>query len=155
MDWEFGVGRCKQLHLEWINNKVLLYSTGNYIQSPGIHHNGKEYFKKNGIYICVKLSHFAVQQKLAQHCKSTMSLCLVAQLHLTFFNLMEPARLLCPWGFSRQEYWSGLPCPSPGDLPNPGIKPRSSTLQADSLPSEPPGNPKSTILLFKKNKGMN
>ena len=40
--------------------------------------------------------------------------------------------------FSRQEYWSGLPCPSPGDLPNPGTKPRSSDLQADSLPSEPP-----------------
>ena len=35
-DWEFGVGRCKLLHLEWINNKVLLYSTGNYIQSPGV-----------------------------------------------------------------------------------------------------------------------
>ena len=41
--------------------------------------------------------------------------------------------------FSRQEYWSGLPCPSPGDLPDPGIKPKSPTLQADSLPSEPPG----------------
>ena len=44
-------------------------------------------------------------------------------------------------GFSRQEYWSGLPFPSPGDLPNPGIEPRSPTLQADSLPSEPPGKP--------------
>ena len=42
-------------------------------------------------------------------------------------------------GFSRQEYWSELPCPPPGDLLNPGIKPRSSTLQADSLPSELPG----------------
>ena len=42
-------------------------------------------------------------------------------------------------GFSRQEYWSGLPFPSPGDLPNPGIKPGSPTLQADALPSEPPG----------------
>ena len=43
--------------------------------------------------------------------------------------------------FSRQEYWSGLPFPSPGDLPDPGIEPRSPTLQADSLPSEPPGKP--------------
>ena len=43
-------------------------------------------------------------------------------------------------GFSRQEYWSGLPFPSPGDLPNPGIKPRSPTLQADALTSELPGN---------------
>ena len=43
--------------------------------------------------------------------------------------------------FSRQEYWSGLPFPSPGDLPNPGIKPRSPALQADALTSEPPGKP--------------
>ena len=41
-------------------------------------------------------------------------------------------------GFSRQEYWSGLPFPSPGDLPNPGIKPRSPAFQADALTSEPP-----------------
>ena len=44
-------------------------------------------------------------------------------------------------GFSRQEYWSGLPFPSPGDLPNPGIEPRSSAFQADALTSEPPGKP--------------
>ena len=43
--------------------------------------------------------------------------------------------------FSRQEYWSGLPFPSLGDLPNPGIEPWSPTLQADTLPSEPPGYP--------------
>ena len=44
-------------------------------------------------------------------------------------------------GFSRQEYWSGLPFPSPGDLPDPGIGPRSTALQADALTSEPPGKP--------------
>ena len=44
-------------------------------------------------------------------------------------------------GLSRQEYWSGLPFPSPGDLPEPGIEPGSPTLQADALPSEPPGKP--------------
>ena len=43
--------------------------------------------------------------------------------------------------FSRQEYWSGLPFPSPGDLPNPGIEPRSPSLLADVLLSEPPGKP--------------
>ena len=43
-------------------------------------------------------------------------------------------------GFSRQEYWSGLPFPSPEDLPDPGIEPRSPALRADTLPSEPPGN---------------
>ena len=42
-------------------------------------------------------------------------------------------------GFSRQEYWSGLPLPSPGDLPDPGIELRSPALQADALTSEPPG----------------
>ena len=40
-------------------------------------------------------------------------------------------------GFSRQEYWHGVPFPSPGDLPNPGIEPRSPELQTDALPSEP------------------
>ena len=59
---------------------------------------------------------------------------------------------LCdPWTiqsmeFSRPEYWSGLLCPPPGDLPNPGIEPRSPTLQADSLPAEPPGKPKNTAV---------
>ena len=43
-------------------------------------------------------------------------------------------------GFSRQEYWNGSPFQSPGDLPDPGIKSRSPALQADSLPSDPPGN---------------
>ena len=46
--------------------------------------------------------------------------------------------------FSRQEYWSNLPLPSPGDLPNPGIEPRYPALQADSLLSESPGKPKNT-----------
>jgi len=44
-------------------------------------------------------------------------------------------------GFSGQEYWNGLPFPSPGDLPHPGIEPRSPTLEADTLTSEPPGKP--------------
>ena len=44
--------------------------------------------------------------------------------------------------FPRQEYWCGWPFPSPGDLPDPGTEPRSPALQADSLPSEPPGKPK-------------
>ena len=49
-------------------------------------------------------------------------------------------------GFSRQEYCSGLPFPPPGDLPNPGMEPRSPALQADSLPAEPPGQPKNTAV---------
>ena len=49
-------------------------------------------------------------------------------------------------GFSRQEYWSGLPFPSPGDLPNPGIEPGSPALQVDALLSEPPGKPMDGVL---------
>ena len=61
--------------------------------------------------------------------------------HVWFFAI--------PWTiqsmeFSRPEHWSGYPFPSPGDLPNPGIEPRSPPLQVDSLPAEPPGKPKNT-----------
>ena len=49
--------------------------------------------------------------------------------------------ILCNPKFSRQEYWSGLPFPSLGDLPKPGVEPEFPALQADSLPSEPPGKP--------------
>ena len=65
-------------------------------------------------------------------------------------NLLSRVRLFAtPWavayhvlpsmGFSRQEYWSGLPFPSPEDLPDPGIEPGSTALKADALPCEPPG----------------
>ena len=54
-------------------------------------------------------------------------------------------------GFSRQEYWSGVPFPSPGDLPDPGIKPRSPALEADILTSETPGKPIYIVIApFKK-----
>ena len=52
---------------------------------------------------------------------------------------LYPARLLLSFGFSRQEYWSGWPFPSPGDLPDQGIEPRSPSLNADSLSFEPSG----------------
>ena len=68
---------------------------------------------------------------------------LIAHSCLTLCNLMDYS-LACqaPLSikFSRQEYWSGLPFPSPGDLPNPGIEPGAPTLQADSLPSETPSD---------------
>ena len=61
-DWEIGISRCKILCIGWINNKVLPYSTGNYIQYPLINHNGKEYEK----YIC-----------------TTESLCCIAEINTT------------------------------------------------------------------------
>ena len=54
---------------------------------------------------------------------------------------LQPTELLLSKEFSGQEYWNGLSFPSPGDLPDPGIEPRSSALQADSLPSKPKGYP--------------
>ena len=63
--------------------------------------------------------------------------------------LSTPGTVACQapltMGFSRQEYWTGLPCPPPGDLPDPGIKSRSPALQAESLLSELPGKSKISI----------
>ena len=67
MDWKFGVSRRKLLHLEWISNEVLLYSTGNYIQW-----NMMEDIMRKRMYIYVYLGHFAAQQKLTEHHKSTI-----------------------------------------------------------------------------------
>ena len=53
MDWEFGISRCKLLYIEWINNKVLVCNTGNYIQYPVISHNRKDMKKNIYIYACI------------------------------------------------------------------------------------------------------
>ena len=67
---------------------------------------------------------------------------LVTQLCPTLWDPWTVARQAPPsMGFSRQDYWNGLPFPSPGDLPDPGTEPRSPALQADSLPSGLPGEP--------------
>ena len=78
--------------------------------------------------------------------------CLVAQVCLTLYDPIDcsppdpPSR-----EFSGQEYWSGLPCPSPVDLPNPGMEPRAPALQADSLPYEPPGKAIYVVAIYLKN----
>ena len=63
--------------------------------------------------------------------------------HVRLFGILWTVAHQAPLSteFSRQDHWSGLPFPFPGDLPDPGIKPRSPALQADSLLSEPPGKP--------------
>ena len=73
------------------------------------------------------------------HNTSLYFVCLVTKLHLTFFATSWTVASQAPlsMGFPRQEYWSGLSFPSPGDLPNPGIEPRSPALEADALTSEP------------------
>ena len=72
-----------------------------------------------------------------------MHVCSVAKLYLTLYD-----PLYCSWlapllsmGFLRQEYWSGLPFPSPGDLPNPGIEPMSPALAGGFFTTEPAGKP--------------
>ena len=75
----------------------------------------------------------------------------VIYIYIVFLVTKSCLTLAIPWtvvhqaslsmGFSRQECWSGLPFPSPGDLPDPGIEPGSPALQADALLSEPPGKP--------------
>ena len=57
-------------------------------------------------------------------------------------------QVLLSMGFSRQEYWSGLPFPLPGDLPDPEIEPGSPALEADALTSEPPGKPSKFLLVI-------
>ena len=71
---------------------------------------------------------------------SSLCVCLVAQSCPTLCNPM-PTLLLCPWGFSRQESWSGQRIYSPGDLPNPGTEQGSPALQVDSLPAQLLGKP--------------
>ena len=70
-------------------------------------------------------------------------LCLVIPLCLTLCDPMDCSLPGCSI-HGDSEYWRVLPCSPTGDLPNPGVEPRSPTLQVDSLPSEPPGKPKNT-----------
>ena len=112
--------------------------------SPSNEHSGLISFRMDWLDL------LAVQgplKNLLQHHSSKASVlqCSTESLKV---NLLSCVRLVTtPWtvahqappsmGFSRQEYWSGLPFPSPGDLPDPGIEPRSPTSQADALTSEP------------------
>ena len=75
-----------------------------------------------------------ILKSLLQHHSSKASI-----LRRSAFFMVQLSHPPVSMEFSRQEYWGELPFPSPGNLPNPGIKPRSLALQADSLPSEPPG----------------
>ena len=88
------------------------------------------------IFLCVSPSWFTHLRPLVETVCSSLSR---VQLFATPWIIIHQAPLSL--GFSRQEYWSGLPFPSPGDLPDLGIEPGSPALQADSLPSEPPGKP--------------
>ena len=117
-------------HIQWINIKVLLYSTGNFFQYPVINHNGKEYDKE---------------------CIDTYCWYLVAKSCLSLLQPHGPCghvgnHALLSMGFSRQEYWSGLPFPSPRDLPDSGIKLMSPALVGRFFTTEPMG--KCTYIIY-------
>ena len=80
------------------------------------------------------------QTQLSTHTHTIMFMCAWSLSRVQLFSTPWPVAQQGPlfMGFSRQEYWSGLPFPPPGDLPNLGTEPGSPALQAGSLPSEPP-----------------
>ena len=142
----------------WLSGKESTYHVGNAGSTPGLERspgdgNGNplqfsclENPRDGGAWwaaVCgVSQSQTVAEAELLLIHSTSCYCCLVAKLCPTLRpHGLLLTRLLCLWGFSRQEYWSGFPCPSPGDLPNPGIKPRSPALQVDSLPSEPLGKP--------------
>ena len=104
-------------------------------------------------WLTVRCKRPSFQPILAFHKPSSLSL-IISNFLNSVQSLSRVRLFVTPWtvarqtslsmGFSRQEYWSGLPCPPPGDLSNPGIEPRSHSLQADSIQSEPPGKPMNT-----------
>ena len=130
---------CSHICVQSINLLSTLRDESGLIHEP--ERNGQEYdsLKKNKIYYSTPVAGFVLNA-------------IVVLIHLipaVKVKLLIHVRLFAtPWtvayqapptmGFSRQQSWSGLPFPSPGDLPNPGIKPRSPALQTDALPSEPP-----------------
>ena len=83
----------------------------------------------------IQLNHFAVHLKLTQHCKSAMCVRVCACSVVSDSAMPRTVACQAPlsMGFSRQEYCSGLSCPSPGDLPDPGVELAFCELQADSL----------------------
>ena len=103
--------------------------TGNIYSQPRSYRIGTLYHVHTQHIASCSLTFSVAQSRLTEHEGSPVDGSLQAPLSM---------------GFSRQQYWSGLPCPPPADLLSSGIKPRSPTLQADSLLSEPPGKPRNT-----------
>jgi len=142
---EFGMDMYTLLYLKWISNWDLLQGTGNSAQCCVAAWMGGE-FRGEWKQVHVWLRPFSVHLKLSQHCLWTLC-CMLSRFSCVwlFAALWTIARQAPPCtGFSRQEYWSGLPYPFSGDLPDPGIElasPVSPALQVDSLPTEPLGKP--------------
>ena len=87
----------------------------------------------------------AVSVSQRELCSSILTVKLLSHVQLFATPWTVACQVPPAMGLSRQECWSGLPFPSPGDLPGPGIEPGSPALQTDALPSEPPGKPILTV----------
>ena len=112
--------------------------------APGGSHHSTLSIPTQGVVL--RLLNFVIASNLRKTPMKSFCIVLCAVLSCSvisnFLWPSGPTRLLCPWGFSRREYWSGLQCPPPGDLPDPGIEPMSllsPALQVASLPFEPSG----------------
>ena len=139
-----------------MNSKGLLYSTGNCIQCLLITYNPFSPLQNllahlDHFFLLSFLPHFAYSTWAHQARPVFSGFCLRSESlsHVWLFAIPWTVAFQAPLSveFSRQEYWSELPFLSSEDLPDPGIEPESPALQADSLPSEPPGNA-SLITLF-------
>ena len=109
--------------IDFVNSNI--FSVSSYTQT--IFEVSVTFFKRRWFYLLksVKLT--------SKH--QCVWVCMCVHVHVSHSVMFDSLSI----EFSRQEYWGGLPFPSPGDLPIPGIKPGSPALQADSIPSEPPG----------------
>ena len=120
---------CLAKSQSWINRLSLPFQACNHATEylwRKTHSHVLSYFKFRAVKLSGFLKWLEWESEAAQSC-------------LTLCDPMDQAPLSME--FYRQEEWSGLPFPSPGNLPNPGIEPGSPTLQADALPSEPLGKP--------------
>ena len=142
-DWELTICPCKCPQFIPSQNNLVLLSTS--------HLNCCKYHEL--VFLSPVSSVPSLSSAYFQHLMILLSASAVLS-HSVMSDSATPwtvaCQTPCPWGFSRQEYWSGLPCPPPGDLLIPGIKPRSPTLLTDSLPSEPPGKLSACPTLIEK-----
>ena len=111
--------------IPWTKNKVLLWDTGNSVQHPVINHSGKEH-EQECIHMYNWITLYIAETDTTF--KSTICVCVLSHFsHVRLFVTPRTVAHQAPLSmeFSRQEYWSGFPCPPPGDLPDPGIEPES------------------------------
>ena len=145
-----GFRNSETLRKHFLNCNLLQVYSANmcWVLCPGFYAIPDKVINRCGLYPSVLYSVlpfllFFVRRGIMFHMHSVIDEWVKWLSHVQLFETLWTIAYQPPLSmeFSRQEYWSGLPFPSPGDLPNPGIKPKSPALQTDALLSEPPGKP--------------